>query len=1371
MGGSDGTPRIYRMHRQTKRVIGDDANLIRTFPALRRRIYEVAFAPDGRRIACASSLDGLGQVAVYSSEYESELSEGLKKILEKLPSSWSAEERVQVEEFTTANVSLVSQVEIPTAVYTLCFTPDGSELVVGGSDGRVRLVAVETGDVRREFLPIDIDGDAPRAEALLAADTDAAGADALSDLESLPEGRTLAALEVEPAVVRLQGPWDYTQLLVTGLLDTGDRVDVTRMSTFSLPQAFGAVTPSGQVQATRDGLAALVVKTGDRVHGVPILAEGLTSDRPVSYVRDVMPVISRLGCNAGTCHGSKDGKEGFKLSLRGYDPQYDVRAWTDDLKARRINFASPDDSLLLLKATGAVPHVGGQLTQPGSKYYEILRRWIAEGARLDAETPGVASITIEPLDPVVQQIGARQQMRVVATYADGTQRDVTAEAFIESGNTDVAAVNKAGVVTTLRRGEAPVLARFEGAYAATTITAMGDRAGFVWEQPETWNRIDELVAEKWQRMKILPSPLCSDDEFLRRVSLDLAGLPPSAAEVRAFLGDERETRIKRQEVIDRLIGSEEYVTYWTNKWADLLQVNSKFLGGEGARAFRQWIRTHVEENTPYDQFCREILTASGSNKENPAASYYKILREPDALMENTTHLFLAVRFNCNKCHDHPFERWTQDQYYETAAFFAQVGLKKDDAGGAATIGGTAVEGAKPLYEVVFDRESGEMMHERTGAVTSPEFPFAAEYPRTDEASRRDRLAQWITSKDNEYFAKSYVNRVWGYLTGTGLIEPLDDIRAGNPPSNPELLDYLATQFVESGFNVRELMRGIVSSRTYQLSVGTNAWNEDDTINYSHAKARRLPAEVLYDAVYTVSGAKMQIPGVPEGTRAAALADAATELPDGFLANLGRPVRESACECERSADLQLGPVMALMNGPTVSQAISQSGNAIARLVDEQPDDAQLIDELFVRIVNRPARPEEVAAVIEVREQLDDGHQALVAELETYRQELAPVMAEREAQRQAVITAAQAELDRYRAEIAPAEAEKDRQQQEQVAEREAALKTYDEQELQAALDKFEGEYRRTITWQLLDPVSVKTTAPLTIEKQPDYSVLVGGVSQGRVEHTFVAVTSLKRITGVKIEALAEGSYKGLGPGLGATSNFVLTELGASWSDQKKGAKSHPVALADARATFSQENYDVKTAIDGKIDRSNNGWAISPEVGRDQAAVFAFKDPLVRDAVTRLTFKLDHRYQDDKHVLGHFRISVTDADNPLEFGVPQEIDDLLRIAKGARTKAQSAALLAWFRQTHAERRARELALSKARQPRDSDAGVVEREAKLAEVLQPLPEDPGLARLERAVGLSTAAAGAGPVDDGPGSGMGAGQQPGLPVQSLTGSRADMVH
>ncbi|HSG72269.1 MAG TPA: DUF1549 domain-containing protein, partial [Planctomycetaceae bacterium] len=749
--------------------------------------------------------------------------------------------------------------------------------------------------------------------------------------ESIPEGAELVSLEVTPPAIELKSRFEYVQLVVAGILKTGERIDVTRLVESSLDRAVAEIGISGVIRPLENGQATLRLTLAGKSADVPVVVSQLDQATRQSFIRDVNPVLSRLGCNQGTCHGSANGKAGFKLSLRGYDALFDVRAFTDDHGARRTNVASPDDSLMLLKGTGSVPHTGGQLMQPGEPYYEIIRDWIAQGGILDLTVPRVTSIEVFPKNPIIQKLGDRQQVRVVAHYSDGSERDVTQESFLSSGNTEIATVDRFGIMTALRRGEAPVLCRFEGAYAATTLTAMGNREEFVWNEPEKWNRIDELTSDKWQRMKIQPSDLCTDAEFIRRVYLDLNGISPPVEEVKKFLADQRESKVKRAELIDRLIGSKDYVEYWTNKWADLLQVNGKFLGREGATAFRAWIRERVEQNMPYDQFAREVITASGSNRENPAASYYKVLRDPDLIMENTTHLFMGVRFNCNKCHDHPFERWTQDQYYETAAFFAQTALKADPESKDRKIGGTAVEGAKPFYEIVYDNAEGQIKHERTGEVTAPDFPFEAEHTSAADESRREMFADWLTSADNQYFARSYVNRIWGYLFGVGIIEPIDDIRAGNPPSNPALLDYLTQEFIDSGFNIRHIEKLICNSRTYQLSIEANRWNADDKTNYSHAIARRLPAEVLYDAIHTSLGAQTKIPGVPPGTRAAELPDVEIEIPGGFLNTFGRPPRESACECERTNEVQLGPVMALISGPTIAEAILDGNNDLAKLV--------------------------------------------------------------------------------------------------------------------------------------------------------------------------------------------------------------------------------------------------------------------------------------------------------------------------------------------------------------------------------------------------------------------------------------------------------
>ncbi len=770
---------------------------------------------------------------------------------------------------------------------------------------------------------------------------------------------------------------------------------------------------------------------------------------------------------------------------------------------------------------------------------------------------------------------------MLATYANGEVRDVSREAFLDSANTEVAVAGKAGLITAVRRGEAPILARFEGNYASTTVTVMGDRAGFVWAEPPAYGKIDQLVAAKWKRMKILPSGLCSDADFLRRVYIDLTGLPPTADDVRKFLADSRESRVKRDELVDRLIGNPEFVDYWTNKWADLLQVNRKFLGVEGSVAFRNWIRGQVAANTPYDKFVRAIITANGSNRENPPAAYFKILRDPAATMENTTQLFLAVRFNCNKCHDHPFERWTQDQYYQTAAYFAQVGLSADPAGKGQMIGGTDVEAPKPLFEVVADTGKGEVVHDRTKKVTSPHFPYSHTYSKPAAgAPRRVELSEWLTSKDNPYFAKSYVNRLWGYLFGVGIIEPLDDLRAGNPPSNPELLDYLTREFVSSGFDVRHVMRLVCKSRTYQLSVETNKWNADDKVNYAHATARRLPAEVLLDAVYRVTGSTSKFPGVAAGTRAAALPDSGVELPSGFLTTFGRPARESACECERSSGLQLGPIMALVSGPTLGDAIADPGNELTRLVNTQGDDLKLIDELFMRILNRPATAAEIETCRKDMQAVDEDHRRMAEELGKRELQFALNRPALERQRQAAIATAQAAIAAFEKAQAPKLAEEQRKRAEATAKLEADLKAYETTVLAKKMADWEKEKASSIInrWQVLEPKAMSATNRCDLDQGAGrLDCRLRRRTQNGVV-TISAETDLTGITGLRLEVLTDSRLPNNGPGRATDGNFVLNELELTAAPKADPKQAKPVKLANALADFSQASFEVSKAIDG-------------------------------------------------------------------------------------------------------------------------------------------------------------------------------------------------
>jgi hypothetical protein len=1047
--------------------------------------------------------------------------------------------------------------------------------------------------------------------------------------EKLPANAKVVKLEATPNAFELKNPFDYRQLRIDATLDNGDVIDATRLVQVK-PPATLKVSPTGLVRPVADGKGELVVSAGVQSLAVPVTVSGQKAAYEVSFVRDVMPALSKLGCNAGTCHGSAEGKNGFKLSLRGYDPIVDHRALTDDLEGRRFNRAVPERSLMLMKPAGAVPHVGGMVAPAGEPYYEMLKTWIAEGVKFDGSAPRVTGIEVLPKGRVVPQIGQKQQMVVIATYADGSTRDVSAEAFLDSSNTEVATVDKTGLVTTIRRGEATMLARFEGAYAASTLVIMGDRSGFQWPNPESFNWIDDLVYDKLKKVKVQPSELCTDAEFIRRVTIDLTGLPPQPEEVRAFIADSRPTRVKRDELIDKLIGSDAFIEHWTNKWSDMLQVNRKFLGDVGAKALRDYIRKAVAEDKPYDKFAYEILTASGSNAVNAPAAYYKILRTPDAAMENTTHLFLAIRFNCNKCHDHPFERWTQDQYYQLASYFAQI--KRDrDPKYPGNIGGSDVEGARPLVEIIADTNSGEVQQIRTGETAKPKFPFEHKDLAPATAPRREQLAKWVTSKENPYFAKSYVNRIWSYLLGVGIIEPVDDIRAGNPPTNPALLDRLTKEFIDSKFDARHIMKLICKSRTYQLSIKTNKWNDGDEINYSHALARRLSAEALYDAIYRVTGSTSKIPGLPPGARAAQVLDGSVDLPSGFLDLFGKPVRESACECERSSSLQLGPVLNLVNGPIVADAIKDPANRLVKLATTVKDDKKLVEEIYLATLARLPSAEEMSLGLKALKDADEDYKELAAE---HQKKLDALTA-------------------YEKQLAPKQAE------------------------------WEIKLLAAPRWETLAPDPKRTFAKnrkgTTITVEKGRSLFVTGDNPTPEVYTVEASTKQALITAIRLEVLPDDRLPAKGPGRAPNGNFVLSEFKVSATPAGGTGAAKPIALHKAQATFSQDQYPVGNAIDGN---TASGWAIAPQFGKAQMALFELKEPITVEGGVKLTFVLDQQFAGREHNIGKFRISVTaDAVPRLGEALPPEVAELLATPAEKRTAEQKAKLTELYRSQDAE------------------------------------------------------------------------------------------
>jgi WD40 repeat protein len=1335
VGGADGVPRVYRVFRETARVIGDDSNLIRRFDPMPGRIFSTAVSPDGSLLAAASTLDGQSFVRVWAYDFDGTTPENIKAIQAKRVLSRNTKEIEQLDEFLARKPKQVAEWDAPAvSLYAIAFDKQ-NRLAGAGSDGHLRVWSLSD---NREIAKFNV---TPTALTKLAKSNTPTAAQSIKSPDSknpiassdtnanVIDPSTISSLSIEPKNIEI-GRWnDTVQMLVTAELTNGHKIDATSFAQYEMSDGSVAkVSATGWVEPSKAGEAKLTIRIGNFSETLP-LAVRESDHSSVDFIRDVNPVLSKLGCNQGTCHGAQAGKNGFKLSLRGYDPIYDVRALTDDLAGRRYNPTAPLESLMLTKPLGLVPHAGGKLLDEFNTRTAVLKAWIAGGSRLNLQTQRVSRIEVSPANPTIESIGNHQQIRVVAYYANGDTRDVTREAFIESGNTEVATIGQGERATAIRRGEAPILARYEGAYAATTLTVMGDRHGFEVTEAEFAQPIDRLVANKWARLKIQPSPLCSDADFLRRIYLDLTGLPPTSDQVRAFLADTTATEDKRNRIIDQLLESDAFTDFWTNKWSDLLLVNSKFLGKEGATKFRDWIRESIASRKPYDKFAYEILTATGSNRENPAASYFKILRSPEELVENTTHLFLGVRFNCNKCHDHPFEKWTQDQYYQTAAFFTQVSLKRDKESGDKNIGGTAVEGAKPLYEEVSDTAQVEMKHQRTNNVVNPKFPFECDRTPVANASRRVELATWLTSPSNPYFAKSYVNRMWGYLTGKGLIEPIDDIRAGNPASIPELLSYLENRFIENKFDVRSIVREIVQSKVYQLSIETNPWNEDDQRNYSHAIPRRLPAEVLYDAIHLVTGSPSSIPGLAPGTRSAMIADADAGLPDGFLNNLGRPARETACECERSSELRLGSIMALVSGPTLGSALENDKNSIQDLAKKNQDDSVLIQELFLRILNRPATEEEVQATLTVFDQIPTDHHKVEAahkDRETWWQTEKPI---REEARIKELETVKVALATREDEIKPQREKDEAARLVRLTKATAAVTAY-EKKIPEEFEKFLVKNKRNLLWQPLPAISATGSAAVTLTPQADRSIVAGGKATKAI-YKMDTLGPRSPITAVRLEVLTSGDPKAKGPGLSKNGNFVLTEFEIFVANVSKPDEMRRLKVAKAFADFTQNGFSIEAANDlNNIDQK--GWAVNGATGVEHWAVFELESPLELKEGEVLHFEMHQQYKTDAHRIGRFRISVTDDTSEAALGLSEFLSHLANTPKAMRTKEDAAAGVAYFGTSSAPLIKLRDTVAKEKQALPEDEQVVQLRSRVEKLSQPLREDPKLVSLRADVAAS---------------------------------------
>jgi hypothetical protein len=753
-----------------------------------------------------------------------------------------------------------------------------------------------------------------------------------------------AGLEVFPAEVRLCGPEAAQRLVVIHVATDGSRRDVTAQAQVvtSNPE-IARVDGQGRVRPAADGAGEVRVRFGSAEARVKVTVSDAQAQRHVSFRNEIVPLLTKLGCNQGACHGSQHGKGGFKLSLLGFEAEPDHTAIVKSAKGRRVSPFAPEESLLLLKPTLIVAHGGGKRFEPDSPAFDLIRLWLEQGAPGPVKNdPTVVGVRVYP-EHRLMELDQEQQLVVVARYSDGTVRDVTEQAKYDALNEGVAGVDAAaGRARTVGQGETNVMVRYQGHAAMARLTVPFARSR-PFDFPAQ-NFIDEKAAAKWRTLGLAPSGLCTDAEFLRRAMLDTIGTTPTPDEVEDFVADSAPE--KRSKLVERLLQRPEYVDYWTLKWGDLLRVNSKQLGAQGMLAFNLWLRESFRGNKPVNRMVEELVTAQGSIYTNGPANYFRVASAPDDLAETTAQVFMGVRLQCAKCHHHPFEAYGQDDYYGLAAYFARIKTKASDEFGLF---------GREL--VVYVAGSGDVRQPRSGQVMAPR-PLHGE-AADDPVDRRRALARWLTAGANPWLARNVVNRYWGYLLGKGLVNPIDDLRETNPASNPELLDALADAFVAGGFELKHLLRLILTSRVYQLSALATPENRLDTAYFSHYSIKRLTAEQLLDAINQATGTTEKFELRPLGTRAIALPD--TNTKSYFLDTFGRPFRVLACECERSADPNLSQALNLINGDVVNKKIADPGGRLARwMKDPKLTDETLIKSLYLVTFNRPATPEEVNA---------------------------------------------------------------------------------------------------------------------------------------------------------------------------------------------------------------------------------------------------------------------------------------------------------------------------------------------------------------------------------------------------------------------------
>jgi len=780
----------------------------------------------------------------------------------------------------------------------------------------------------------------------------------------LPKPADVQSLAVYPTKIALKGSDDAAQLVLTANLPGGMLQDLTGDVKYTVVDGkIARITPSGRVIPTANGTTEIIASFGDKSIKVPLVASHMTENLPINFTNQIVPIFTKLTCNSGGCHGKASGQNGFRLSLLGFEPEGDFASLVKEARGRRLQLASPEHSLLLEKSVGTIAHGGGRKMEKDSDEYKLVRRWIAAGAPFgEATDPTVTRISIYPEHRIMNRQN-KQQFAVYAHYSDETVIDITRRAQYESNDQEIAIVDNNGLVRTLGlSGEAAIMARYQGNVITFRATVPLNQKTPEWQFPEQ-TVVDQFTAKKWKELGLVPSDIAPDAIFLRRLYLDLTGTLPTPKQATEFLNDKDPK--KRDKLVDRLLDSPEYSYYFANKWADILRVKRGREGNTATRAqgtfsFHNWIREAIASDKPYDEMVRDILGATGDETKNPPTVWYKDLQNPEQFVDDTAQVFLGLRIACAQCHHHPYEKWGQDDYWSMAAFFGRIGKK------TIPMPSSVPNQQNNNMLVIFTKATGNVNNKRTGQPATMRPLDGLPMNIGSDEDPRIKLVEWMVDVKNPFFAKAVANRYWAHFLGRGIVDPLDDMRVTNPPSNPELLDALAKNLVESKFSLKSLVRTILKSRTYQLSAMPNEFNKHDKQTYARYYPKRLSAEVLLDALCQVTDSPTQFGGLPADRFAP---KRAIQLPDEsyasyFLDVFGRPQRISACECERVSEANLAQALHLLNSDEVQNKLARAGaraDALVNAKDTRPD-AEKIEEIFLWAFARKPTTEDMDAAM-------------------------------------------------------------------------------------------------------------------------------------------------------------------------------------------------------------------------------------------------------------------------------------------------------------------------------------------------------------------------------------------------------------------------